>query len=543
MESNVPGRVVCASVIYGVNFAHAGVLVMLRHVRLRNLSTVTTLLGVAVVTACSGQIDSDVLSSRVATSSAIAAESQVALAEETATSVANELNQHATTIADSTLNPIVTSPPASPTGTLNQPGNVPSPAPRPVVVRPTPTPTTPPPPTPTVAPLPSPVSGAPGEQPDLPNPEPPPPTPTPEPIVPEIFGPFAGSIPHLQNDDDAERLELGITMQDFFATGTFVNPYPTSQRGWSIGYWLRVQRQPGRFWTRGFDFPAIENRGIVVALSADGSWEVFRRHAAFAEQGTNINDLPIASGFVDGVNTDEGGVNVLSVAVQRDTGLLFLNGKPVAEFDMSLAPPMGDVVPLAGIFGDDEFAGASTEFHSLVISEFGRVIEATTENGLGKLSAGAAVTPFAGIDGNFLATLTFPVATSSFSGQWSWGAEISSSSESVSITVGSDQHVTVIHEAVDADGNSVATSIFNGRLSTIGNTIGDVNSLWVTLFDGHVEFLINGYNISGMTLESSTNHEMTISAFVRGETSSNIAVVTLEKATIWQPAEQGVAGE
>jgi hypothetical protein len=385
--------------------------------------------------------------------------------------------------------------------------------------------------------------GAPVEQPAQADPEHLVPTATPQPPTPQVIGPFAGEIPHLMHDDDAERYEPGITTKDFYASGNFVNPCATTQKGWSIGYWLRVERREGLFWNRGFAFPAIENRGIVVAVASDGRWEVFHRMAAFAEQGTNINDIQIASGYTGDVNTVEGEENVLSVSVNGDAGILFLNGRLLAEFDMSSATGAGDVVPVTGIFADDEFANVSTNFHSLLISQIAQLTQATADSGLGQLSAGAMVTPFAPIDGDFFATLGFPVAKPTFSGPWSWSVEVRGQGENVRISVSSDQRVTVVHETADSSGAMVAVSVYGGPMAVVNNVKDTNNRLLVTLVDGRLEFMINGYSVAGVELNKTDARDLSVLAFVRGEPGANDAVVTLGNATLWQPAEQGAATE
>ena len=499
----------------------------------------TVLLAVIVVAACSGQIDPDVLASRVATSTAVAAATDVARAEETATSVASDFNSQATTLAGSYVPG--TSVTATPVGG-EQSTVLATATPRPVVVRATPTPTPIPSPTPVVAPTPTalPVVGAPGDQggpQDAASP-----TATPEPYSPAVFGPFAGAIPHLQNDDDAERYELEITTRDFYATGVFENPYPTSQRGWSIGYWLRVQRKPGIFWNRGFAFPSIENRGIVVAVTSEGRWDVFYRMAAFAEQGTNLNDVPIASGYTGVVKTGDSDSNALSVSVNGDTGFLLINGTLVGEFDMSAASWVGDLVPLTGIFNNDEFASVSTVFHSLVISETSRVIEATLETGLGTLAGGAVVSPFDEIDGDFFSVFDFPVTTPAFSGPWSWSVGLHGTGENVVVIVASDQLVTVAHGTGSGDDVSSST-VFDGHMSIVERDVDATNRLLVTLVNGHLELQLNGYLVAALELDEPGAFDVETRAFVRGESSSNNAVVTLGSASIWQPVQQGAATE
>ena len=103
--------------------------------------------------------------------------------------------------------------------------------------------------------------------------------------------------------------------------------------------------------------------------------------------------------------------------------------------------------------------------------------------------------------------------------------------------------MTVVHSVTESEAGAVSTTVFGGTLAIADNAKDGSNRLLLTLVDGRVELMLNGFRVAGVNLNDTGTHNLVVRAFVRGEPAANEARVVLGSATLWQPAEQGAAAE
>lgn len=482
----------------------------------------------AVVSACTGEIDHGVLEDRAATNTVIAGETQAAGALATATANAERANVQATRFAGGNL----------PTSTPNVSPGGRTPTARPTRVLPT-VATSPQPgvtPESSVVPETTPVSATPVT------------VPTPTATLPPgnvsssqgpvLIGPLSGSLEHLATDEHAEELRANVEVTNFLATATFQNPFVSQEKDWTIGMWLRVERSDALFWTRGFSFPGIRNNGLLLVIDASKRWRLIERTAVVAPQGRNVTDTLIQQGVVNGLNLEQGGSNTVSIAAYGDRGTLIVNGLAIATLDLSGALQAGDIVAVGGVDEDDEFAGSTTEITDFQVSEALEAADAASgSEGIGRLSAGQPAIAFQSIEGDFVFDADFPVQTPVFSGPWSWQITVQSETQAAHLSVGSDFSTRlVLHEVLD-DGSIEISTLFSSTLNTLTRERGDINSAQISVIDGRLGIVINDVMMPGIDVVPDADYDIVISALVRGETATN-AVVTAGMLRLWQPGDE-----
>ncbi len=480
--------------------------------------------------ACGGDVERGVFDQRSATNTVIAGETQTAVAAVTATANA-ELRDARATIA---AGPVFPSGTATPT--VDPDIRVPMARPTRVL----PTIELPPGPDETD----SPTDGTelePTPEPTEPEVEPTPEeTPVEEPLL--FLGPLSRPLEHLASGENAEEFRSGAEVANFLATATFSNPFASEEKDWSIGLWFRVTRDDGTFWTRGVPFPGIRNRGLMIVIESDNQWRLINRRTVIAPQGRNTTDTLIQQGVVSGLDVELQGENTLSVAAYGDRGSLIVNGIAIATLDLSTAVEAGDVVAVAGIEADDEFAGSFTRVTGFTVQEAGTATEASLEEDTAdRLLAGTAQAAFTAIDGDFVADAEFPVVTPIFTGHWSWEIAVEGEDEVVRFSVGSDSVTKLEIETAHGDGSVQTVTPFESTLNLITIQPDEINSTQVLFLDGRLQFVINGFAIPGVDLDPDASYDISLRAFVRGETATSNPIVRVETLSLWQPVSEDEA--
>ena len=347
---------------------------------------------------------------------------------------------------------------------------------------------------------------------------------------------------HLINGDEPEQYPIGVETQDFLTSVVFGNPFSADIRNWSVGLWFRVKRSPSIFWNRGSAFPGVSTEGLLLVIESTGSWHLFSRDEISATQGTNIYDTPVQSGSVRGIRTGMGEENTVSIATSGESGSLLFNGELIADLDLSMSVHAGDVIVLAGVLENDEFAGSATPFHSMVIADATGIQELVGDAGLGRLLAGQPELAFSGVTGDFVVNIDVPVVTPTFSGGWSWQAELNGQSNSIMLSIDSSKRLEIVEERLLESGAVEKTIVASTVLTEIANQVGVTNSIRILVVDGQVGFIINGLPIQGTAVDSGDVYDVTMRAFVRGETSTTGPIVSVDAIRLWQPVQETAAG-
>ncbi len=132
----------------------------------------------------------------------------------------------------------------------------------------------------------------------------------------------------------------GVSVADFYAAATFVNPTDFSTRS-DVGIGFRDQNTN------------LEYRFVV---RTDGAWAL--------AVGT---DEPFAQGTVTNYDATPGASNTLEIVARGATGLLALNGVVIQQVDLSGNLTAGDVYIATGLYGSDSVQDRQVPYTSFVV--------------------------------------------------------------------------------------------------------------------------------------------------------------------------------
>ena len=166
------------------------------------------------------------------------------------------------------------------------------------------------------------------------------------------FGPRDGSLEH-KDDGFIETYSAGVDLAEFTAVATFENPYDRSVGGWDYGFLFR---------------DADVNQFHAVGVANDGTWYHDVREGT--SEGRDLDD-----GWSSALRTGRGESNELRIVAAAHRGWFFINGVLVADLDLSVGPPAGDVFISTGYFEGNGVPGRSTVFLGFAVRELRFVAE------------------------------------------------------------------------------------------------------------------------------------------------------------------------
>jgi hypothetical protein len=132
----------------------------------------------------------------------------------------------------------------------------------------------------------------------------------------------------------------GVSVTDFYATATFVNPTDLSTRS-DIGFGFRDLNNDTEF------------RFVV---RSDSAWAL--------AQGTGS---PLVQGPVTNFDATPGASNTLEIVVRGSTGLLALNGVVIQQVDLSANLNAGDVYIASGMYASDTVDGRQVPYSNFQV--------------------------------------------------------------------------------------------------------------------------------------------------------------------------------
>ena len=178
------------------------------------------------------------------------------------------------------------------------------------------------------------------------------PTPTPVPRV--TATPTSGSagssgeLRHNLNDDFVKLSWTGASVADFVVEATFINPYSSTEHQWSHGFLLRANRSD------------TDDSELRLVISSDGQWSTFIGPNDYLQGGTVQ------------LNANAGGNNHVRIVGIAERGWLFVNGRFVADLDLSGLTRSGDIAIATGLFEGTEREGAVTKYEDFKWSRLSR---------------------------------------------------------------------------------------------------------------------------------------------------------------------------
>jgi hypothetical protein len=164
---------------------------------------------------------------------------------------------------------------------------------------------------------------------------------TPAPLV----GPLSGELKHDTSNSYSEARYFQTSVRNFVFEGTFFNPFSHQTNLWSFGAGFRYSG--GQFY--------------LIRVDSAGNWGYY-----FYTDQTTWNT--IGYGVTDVLNLGEGESNQLKLVAYANDGCLYLNGRLIAELDLSLITQPGDVFIDVGGREGSEVDGAVTRYENIVIN-------------------------------------------------------------------------------------------------------------------------------------------------------------------------------
>lgn len=154
-----------------------------------------------------------------------------------------------------------------------------------------------------------------------------------------VFGPKSGGL-ILKDDDYVEMYESGVSLRDFVAVATFINPYSPERGRWSYGI---IFRHTG------------SNDDYKVVVTSEGEWRLY--------SGTKL----IEKNQVMDILVDEGHVNSILLVCENKVGKLFVNRNFITTLDLSERVSEGDIMIGVGIINDFLVDGENIEYRDFSV--------------------------------------------------------------------------------------------------------------------------------------------------------------------------------
>lgn len=161
-----------------------------------------------------------------------------------------------------------------------------------------------------------------------------------------LYGPGNGSLVH-SNDGYIAGISAGVSVQNFIAEATFMNPYSTSEGSWDYGFLFRDEGS---------------NMQYRLIISSDTEWELYNN------TGSSDGAL-IASGYLDNLNTEAYGSNMIKLIAYNSAGQLWVNDVYISDLDLSGRINSGEIYVATGMYTEDEIEGKTTEFYDFSVYE------------------------------------------------------------------------------------------------------------------------------------------------------------------------------
>jgi hypothetical protein len=156
---------------------------------------------------------------------------------------------------------------------------------------------------------------------------------------PPLAGPTAGDLAPVVGV--AAVTPIGVEVADFVARIEFVNPSDAADQPWDIGIAFREQENGDHY---------------RLTVTSDGTWEF--------QIGLQAE---LAGGTVPSLSFEEGGLNVLEIAVAGDSAGFSVNGTFVSELNTSELDGASDVWAGAGFHQANAAEGNITHFEDFTV--------------------------------------------------------------------------------------------------------------------------------------------------------------------------------
>ena len=290
------------------------------------------------------------------------------------------------------------------------------------------------------------------------------------------FGPVDGDLIHGPGDSLVVSSEADVSVADFVATVTFVNPYAAEDGSWDYGFFFR---DTGR------------NMQFRIVVTSRGRYS-FRY---------GVEESARSSGDVPSLDVSAGAANALVLIVQGGTAHLLVNGEYIGEpLDISSELRAGDVSVVTGTFTGNEQKGAVTRYEGFTIWELesafgptsGTLAHNTKDGVVTQLNAGLSLT-------NVLVNVVFGNPYGIQTGGFDFGLFIRND------TGGTAQNNT-LGLAVSSDSRwryyywAESTPLSQGTVTNLDTTEGGTNAVLLLAIGDVGWFFLNGDFVAELDL-------------------------------------------
>ena len=160
-----------------------------------------------------------------------------------------------------------------------------------------------------------------------------------------MYGPKSGSMSHNAGDGFVKTVVTNVSLKNFIAEATFLNPFSATTGVWDYGFLFRDQ---------------AGNNQYRLIITSERNWELDNHTGA--EKSSLID-----KGRLTNLNTSKGGSNTVWLLCQGNKGILYVNGSFIANLDLSERGNFGDVGIGTGFFSGNEIDGNSTGYQEFSV--------------------------------------------------------------------------------------------------------------------------------------------------------------------------------
>lgn len=334
------------------------------------------------------------------------------------------------------------------------------------------------------------------------------PTPTAASFAP-LFGPQRGALPH-SLDGIIQSAYAGVSLADFYAEVTFLNPYGPDVGSWDMGITFRQ---------------AELNDELRLVIRSSGSWNLNRRledDDNFLQEGT-VGDL---------LDTTANGRNHLRLLVLDAAGYFFLNDTLVEVLDLSALDEEGNIAIGTGFYTSNMREGETTAYEEFTVWPLTAVYG--PESGeLEHVDDSFIKTSYADVEtANFIAQAVFTNPYSAETGSWDVGLafrEVSDGNQYWLVLDSEPEWVLVSR----TDGEDAFVN--DGSLAALDLTANGQNVLTLIAQNERGYLLVNGEFVATLDLSERTEAgaAAVFTAFFVGNEIEG-SITAFDDFTIWE---------
>jgi len=321
-----------------------------------------------------------------------------------------------------------------------------------------------------------------------------------------VFGPLSGSLPH-EDDDTIESVYADVSLGNFVAQATVLNPYAAAEGGWDFGLIFRQT--------------AVDEE-LRLVIRSDGSWNLNNRSG---DTDSFVQDGEMGS-YLDG---EENGRNTILLIANEGSGYFFLNGQFVDVLDLSERTDFGDLALGTGFYSSDEQDGAVTNYESFGVWPYVPAFGPNTGELVHALDGFVKMEPATVELQSFVAEVEFRNPYDADTGGWDWGFAFRETDNEYWLVVASDDSWSLVDRRPDDD-----YFVDEGVVENLAKGEGEANTLTLIAAGATGALLLNDSFIAELDLQDrlDAGDVAVVAAFFEGNEVAD-TVTRYDNFTIW----------